>query len=110
MLCPHRPPGVKLPAEVEADAEALIPDPRAGLSPSALVELKLAGLLEKHGQVISHMICCRLSSRDRGRLREIERRCGDQRLACILALGEAAKVFTKEQRNTLLGRTADKTR
>jgi hypothetical protein len=108
MLLPHRPRGVKLPAEVEANAEVLIPDPRAGLSPSALVELKLAGLLEKHGQVISHMVCCRLSSRDRGRLREIEKLRGDQRLACMPAVGEAANVFTKEQRKALLGRTADK--
>ncbi len=37
--------------------------------------------------------------------REIEKQRGDQRLAFIRAVGEAAKVLTDEQRKTLLGET-----
>jgi hypothetical protein len=42
------------------------------------------------------------------KVREIEKLRGDQRLAFIRAVGEAAKVLTDEQRKTLLGETADK--
>jgi hypothetical protein len=42
------------------------------------------------------------------KVREIEKLRGDQRLAFIRAVGEAAKVLTDEQRKTLLGVTGDK--
>jgi Spy/CpxP family protein refolding chaperone len=42
------------------------------------------------------------------KVREIEKRRGDQRLAFIRAVGEAAKVLTDEQRQALLGTAAEK--
>jgi hypothetical protein len=42
------------------------------------------------------------------KVREIEKQRGDQRLAFIRAVGEAAKVLTDEQRQALLGTAADK--
>jgi hypothetical protein len=41
------------------------------------------------------------------KVREIEKLRGDQRLAFIRAVGEAAKVLTDEQRQQLLGQTGD---
>jgi Spy/CpxP family protein refolding chaperone len=43
------------------------------------------------------------------KVKEIEKLRGDQRLAFIRAVGEAAKVLTDEQRTALLGQAADKT-
>jgi hypothetical protein len=42
------------------------------------------------------------------KVREIEKQRGDQRLAFIRSVGEAAKVLTDEQRQALLGTAADK--
>lgn len=42
------------------------------------------------------------------KVRDIEKLRGDQRMAFIRAVGEAAKVLTDDQRNALLGTTADK--
>lgn len=42
------------------------------------------------------------------KVREIEKQRGDQRLAFIRAVGEAAKVLTDEQRKALLGTATDK--
>jgi Spy/CpxP family protein refolding chaperone len=42
------------------------------------------------------------------KVREIERLRGDQRLAFIRAVGEAAQILTDEQRQALLGAAADK--
>jgi hypothetical protein len=42
----------------------LIPDPRATLTPSEIVELKLAALLNGPGQGVSQMIVCRRCSRN----------------------------------------------
>jgi Spy/CpxP family protein refolding chaperone len=42
------------------------------------------------------------------KVKEIEKLRGDQRLAFIRAVGEAAKVLTDEQRKALLGQAADK--
>jgi Spy/CpxP family protein refolding chaperone len=42
------------------------------------------------------------------KVREVEKLRGDQRLAFIRAVGEAAKVLTDEQRKALLGQAADK--
>lgn len=50
----------------EVETEEVIPDPRCGLSPSAVVEFKLAAQLNGRGHGISHMVVCRLASRDRG--------------------------------------------
>ncbi len=41
-------------------------------------------------------------------MKEIEKLRGDQRLAFIRAVGEAAKILTDEQRTALLGQAADK--
>ena len=42
------------------------------------------------------------------KVRDIEKLRGDQRLAFIRAVGEAAKTLTDEQRQALLGTAADK--
>jgi Spy/CpxP family protein refolding chaperone len=48
------------------------------------------------------------AARIEAKVREIERLRGEQRLAFIRAVGEAAKVLTDEQRKALLGTPADK--
>jgi hypothetical protein len=59
-----RPPGASPQAQDEA--EELIPDPRGMLTPSEVVERRLAVLVNGHGQAISHMVVTRRSTRDRG--------------------------------------------
>jgi hypothetical protein len=48
------------------------------------------------------------ATRIEAKVREIEKLRGDQRLAFIRAVGEAAKVLTDEQRKALLGTSAEK--
>jgi hypothetical protein len=59
-----RPLGASL--EAPDEAEELIADPRGALTPSAMVERKIAALLNGRGQRISHTVVCRRSSRDHG--------------------------------------------
>jgi hypothetical protein len=50
--------------ENETELEELVLDYRGGLSPSEMVELRLAAILKNCGQGLSHIIVCRRSSRD----------------------------------------------
>jgi hypothetical protein len=54
--------------QAQDGTEELIPDPRGALTPSVIVERKLAALLNGCGLKISHMAACRRSSRDQGDL------------------------------------------
>jgi hypothetical protein len=64
MLHMNRPPEASRQASDET--EVLVPDPRSRLTPSQIVERKLAALLDGRGLGLSFMVIWRRSSRDQG--------------------------------------------